>query len=48
MREKRLKELRSNEKARTIDMKNKFQRQSQALQNLRENWKEEIEERKEI
>lgn len=48
MREKRLKKLRTNEKARTIDMKNKFQRQSQALQNLRENWKEEIEERKEI
>lgn len=48
VRENRLKELRSLEKTRIVTLKNKFQRQTQALQNLRENWKENIEERKEI
>lgn len=48
VRENRLKELRSLEKTRMVTLKNKFQWQTQALQNLRENWKENIEERKEI
>lgn len=48
VRENRLKELRTVEKTRMASLKNKFQRQNQALQNLRENWKEDMEERKEI
>ncbi len=48
MRENKLKELRNIEKLRMTVLKTKFTHQDQALEKLRENWKDDIEERREI
>ena len=48
VRENRLKEIRNNERTRMVKLKTKFTRQDQALQKFRENFKEDMEERKEI
>lgn len=48
MRENKLKELRNIEKSRMTVLKTKFTYQDQALEKLRENWKDDIEERREI
>ena len=48
MRENKLKELRNIEKSRMTVLKTKFTHQDQALEKLRGNWKDDIEERREI
>jgi len=48
VRENKLKELRNIEKLRMTVLKTKFNQQDHALEKLRENWKDDIEERKEI
>jgi hypothetical protein len=48
VRENKLKELRNIEKSRMTVLKTKFNQQDHALEKLRENWKDDIEERKEI
>lgn len=48
VRENRLKEIRNNERTRMVKLKTKFTRQDQAMQKFRENFKEDMEERKEI
>jgi DNA polymerase III delta prime subunit len=48
VRENKLKELRNIEKARMTNLKTKLSQQDHVMEKFRENWKDDIEERKEV
>jgi hypothetical protein len=48
VRENKLKELRNIEKVRMTNLKTKLSQQDYVMEKFRENWKDDIEERKEV